>query len=1604
MPSFLLPHLLLTLLLLLCDESRSSEVFRTDVYLSHSELESLFRNLSSLRPDLCALSSIGKSGEGRELWALRLSSGLKDRDDSPRAPRRPMFKYVANMHGNEALGRELTVFLGQYLVANYGKEERVSRLLDSTEIWLLPSLNPDGFAKASEGQCYLTEEDGGAGRANVHGKDLNRNFPDQFKDNSKTLMKGREPETLAAMTWIVSNPFVLSGNLHGGSLVASYPFDNSPHPGMFAKYSPAPDDALFIQLAHTYADAHSVMRRGNGCPGDFFPGGITNGAAWYDVPGGMEDFNYVRSNCFEITMELSCCKYPKASTLPQEWALNKESLLSYIEAVHIGANGLILDQETKEGIKDVIEVKEIAHNLTSTERGEYWRLLPYGQYHLRVHAYGYKSSKFMPLNITKESPSSTLDFYLSKEEVSIPLREDGFLRAPEFSYHHYDNLTRFLRFYAKGYSHIARLYSLGKTKYGRELWIMEISDHPGEHEFLEPEFKYVGNMHGDEAVGREMLLLLIQYLLENYAAGNERIKSLVDSSRIHIMPSMNPDGFESRTRENGNSVDLNRNFPDQFKGYPSEGSFEFETQAVMKWSKEVNFVLSANLHGGSLVANYPFDNNKRNQRGPSISPDDEIFRHVSLTYSNAHRKMHLGGYCSNEHFPHGIVNGANWYVLSGGMQGWNYVNTNAFEITLELSCDKYPPPRDLSTYWEDNQEALLQYMELVRESVRGYAKDSNTGEVITNTMVEVDGIAHPVASGSSGDFFRLLLPNRDYNFYISAPGYESLSLRGVKAGQSLNVTLEPDTSASWSKEHDFDLEENIKEGDGYLSDSEIRSALAELENAYPSIAEAFINEADWSMRLPAVLLRNDLVSGPKTNVLLLGGVYGSQPVGREILLRFARHLSRGFNEDPTVKELFNRVNIWVIPGGDPEGFLHAKEGTCSYGESDSFTKETGSRFGSTSSSITGAFDTFFRNHDIKVGLSLEGQGEFVRIPWDEDEVRTHSRINMASFEYLGKSFLKSFSNSNCSSRAGRIIPGSELSDYSHSILDYAYRTHGTLFLAAHVSCCNYPHARELKGIWKRTLGPLKQFVNAAGQGLHGTVTDIKGIPLESPSVSFRGSRIRVSNGSFLLILPEGDGYKLSIKEDRYDSKTSEFTVKPLRINRKNIVMDLVISSDLRYYSRDGDQLEYLSNLTSKYPESTHLSTLGLDSRGYHMRVLEINKDPSVERPGLRFIGGLRSDPVATEILLFLADFILTHKDLDDEVAKIFNTYALYFVLLDTSGVKGCETKPPFLDEEFSGSKRGSPEVMNIMQWMRKKRFVFSLLIHGTSEDISLPNSAVNFDHAQRLTSSLSSRYMNSLTQDFSTCNKKPSSSKSTPSLKYSISPNSMSNTNWNSFELLELSLGISCCPHPKLQDLSRIWSRSRRPLIGLIASGLQGIHVSLPQAPVGTSVSLESMGSQSFPLGEDDMSLWIPLPEGTYTLVLNIPGHLPTKKLVRVTSGEFTRLLSPLPPSSSLPKMMRFLLFLLAAAVLLSIGPFLYHCRRERRKRRRRSYEGLQMTNRDRSRKEYLLYKDDSESDSDGDDVAATTYYDKGGREAEEDVLNLEEDDSEPLFKSRKSL
>lgn len=76
----------------------------------------------------------------------------------------------------------------------------------------------------------------------------------------------------------------------------------------------------------------NANREGCGFDGYNFgkQGGITNGAAWYSIDGGMQDFNYLSSNDFEITIEMGCEKYPKADKLSHEWERNKEALIYFM--------------------------------------------------------------------------------------------------------------------------------------------------------------------------------------------------------------------------------------------------------------------------------------------------------------------------------------------------------------------------------------------------------------------------------------------------------------------------------------------------------------------------------------------------------------------------------------------------------------------------------------------------------------------------------------------------------------------------------------------------------------------------------------------------------------------------------------------------------------------------------------------------------------------------------------------------------------------------------------------------------------------------------------------------------------------------------------------------------------------------------------------------------------------------------------------------------------------------------------------------------------------------------------------------------------------------
>ena len=177
----------------------------------------------------------------------------------------------------------------------------------------------------------------------------------------------------------------------------------------------------------------------------------------------------------------------------------------------------------------------------------------------------------------------------------------------------------------------------------------------------------------------------------------------------------------------------------------------------------------------------------------------------------------------------------------------------------------------------------------------------------------------------------------------------------------------------WSRDSDFDLVENL--ATEYLSNAELEETLANLENAYPGFAEVFLNEADWSSVISAVRL-TDEESGDeaKTNIALFGGVYGSQPVGREILLRLARHFGEGHKRgDPSIVRLFRKINLYILPMLDVGGYNADLMGTCTYDDgrgSRRMSYEVGAKFVSrpTNPREIKAVKQFLANYNIQVHI------------------------------------------------------------------------------------------------------------------------------------------------------------------------------------------------------------------------------------------------------------------------------------------------------------------------------------------------------------------------------------------------------------------------------------------------------------------------------------------------------------------------------------------------------------------------------------------------------------------------------------------------------------
>nr|XP_019953405.1 PREDICTED: probable carboxypeptidase X1 isoform X1 [Paralichthys olivaceus] len=408
-------------------------------------------------------------------------------------------------------------------------------------------------------------------------------------------------------------------------------------------------------------------------------------------------------------------------------------------------------------------------------------------------------------------------------------REPGSKDALDFRHHNYKEMRKLMKSVTEECPDITRIYTIGKSYNGLKLYVMEISDNPGKHELGEPEFRYVAGMHGNEVLGRELVLNLMQHLCKEYKKGNQRIVRLVTETRIHLLPSMNPDGYEfayekgselagwADGRYSVEGIDLNHNFPDlnNIMWDSQEGAADPSkvpnhyiaipeyytkedatvapvTRAVISWMQDIPFVLSANLHGGELVVTYPYDCTRDwTPQEDTPTADNAFFRWLATVYAstnlvmaNPERRM-----CHYEDFQahNNIINGGAWHTVPGSMNDFSYLHTNCFEVTVELSCDKFPHASELPIEWENNKESLLVYMEQVHRGIKGVVRDKISKQGIADAVIKVEDHDHDIRSATDGDYWRLLNPG-DYKVVVWAEGYFP-SMRRCHVGMELRPTI-----------------------------------------------------------------------------------------------------------------------------------------------------------------------------------------------------------------------------------------------------------------------------------------------------------------------------------------------------------------------------------------------------------------------------------------------------------------------------------------------------------------------------------------------------------------------------------------------------------------------------------------------------------------------------------------------------------------------------------------------------------------------------------------------------------------------------------------------
>lgn len=274
----------------------------TEMLAALDEMRSQFPHLISAR---AVLSDTILTHEGRPVWWVKIS----DQPDQDEAE--PEMLYTALHHAREPNSLSQMLFYMWYLLENYAQNTEIQYLLNNTELYFIPCLNPDGYVYNGQ----TNPQGGGLWRKNrrnngngTFGVDLNRNYGYQWGINdqgsspnpSSQSYRGpapfSEPETRMIRDFCLTHDFKYALNYHTQGNLFIYPW----------AYSDQQADPVFEKLARLFTRENK------------YRAGITLETVGYRVNGSSDDWMYGASDIFSFTPEVGPNQYnfwPPADTI-----------------------------------------------------------------------------------------------------------------------------------------------------------------------------------------------------------------------------------------------------------------------------------------------------------------------------------------------------------------------------------------------------------------------------------------------------------------------------------------------------------------------------------------------------------------------------------------------------------------------------------------------------------------------------------------------------------------------------------------------------------------------------------------------------------------------------------------------------------------------------------------------------------------------------------------------------------------------------------------------------------------------------------------------------------------------------------------------------------------------------------------------------------------------------------------------------------------------------------------------------------------------------------------------------------------------------------------